>query len=116
MGGNSFWPKPILHPSVEENFDKLIYIQIKPCGFCVRGFHCNDIVVTSCRHTFHTFCLSEMLKDNNSCSIRGQVLHLDWWHSFGFIDEDDDMRKSTNDMGLENQWEAMRVSLQKTTS
>jgi hypothetical protein len=34
MGSNSFWPKPILHPSVEENFDRLIYIQIKPCKFC----------------------------------------------------------------------------------
>ncbi len=26
MGGNPFWPKPILHPSVEENFDRLICI------------------------------------------------------------------------------------------
>jgi hypothetical protein len=26
MGGNSFWRKPILHPSVEENFDRLVYI------------------------------------------------------------------------------------------
>jgi hypothetical protein len=38
MEGNSFWPKPILHPSVEENFDRLVYIQIKPCGFVLGVF------------------------------------------------------------------------------
>jgi hypothetical protein len=37
-GGNSFWPKPILHPSVEENFDRLVYIQIKPFGFVLGVF------------------------------------------------------------------------------
>jgi hypothetical protein len=26
MAGNSFWPKPILDPSVEEIFDRLVYI------------------------------------------------------------------------------------------
>jgi hypothetical protein len=26
MGGNSFWSKPILHPSVEENSNRLGYI------------------------------------------------------------------------------------------
>ncbi len=111
MGHNSFWPKPILHPNVEENSDRLIYIQIKPCEFCARGFHCNDIVVTSCRHTSHLFYLSKMLRDNNSCSICGQMLHLDQWHSFGFYDEDDDMRKRVDDMSLENQREAMKSSL-----
>jgi hypothetical protein len=75
MGGNSFWPKPILHPSV--NFDRLGYIQIKPSGICDQGFHYNDIIVTFCRHTFHHFCLSKILRDGNSCSICEQVLHLD---------------------------------------
>jgi hypothetical protein len=41
-----------------------------------------------------------MLRDKNSCSTCGQMLHHDWWHNFGFYDEDDDMRKSANDMGL----------------
>jgi hypothetical protein len=44
-----------------------------------------------------------MLKDNNSCFIHGQVLHPDWWPSFGFYDEDDDMKKRADEMGLENQ-------------
>jgi hypothetical protein len=57
-----------------------------------------------------------MLRDNNSFSICGQVLHLDWWHNIGFYDEDDDMKKQVDDMGFENQWEAMRASLQEATS
>jgi hypothetical protein len=31
------------------------------------------------------------------------VLHLGWWHSFVFYDEDDDMKEQTYDMGLKNQ-------------
>jgi DNA-directed RNA polymerase subunit N (RpoN/RPB10) len=56
-----------------------------------------------------------MLKDSNSCFICGQVLHRSWWRSFGFYDEGDDMKKRIDDMGLENQWEAMRTSLQEAT-
>jgi len=57
-----------------------------------------------------------MLRDNNSFSICGQVLHLYWWCNFGFYDESDDMKKQVYDMGFENQWEAMRASLQEATS
>jgi hypothetical protein len=43
------------------------------------------------------------------------MLHLGWWHNFKFYDEDNDMRKQTYDMGLENQWEGMRASFQEAT-
>jgi len=56
-----------------------------------------------------------MLTDNNSCFICGQVLHPNWWRSFGFCDEDDDMKKWVDDMGLENKWEVMKASLQEAT-
>lgn len=44
------------------------------------------------------------------------MLHPNWWCSFGFYDENDDMRKWVDDMRLENQWESMGTSLQEATS
>jgi hypothetical protein len=67
------------------------YILVKPYGFCNRGYHCHDIVVASCKHTFHPFCLGELLRVNNKCFVCAQVFHLDWWHSWGFQEEDVDM-------------------------
>jgi hypothetical protein len=34
VGGISFWPKPILHPNFQMNFDSTTYIPIKPYKFC----------------------------------------------------------------------------------
>jgi hypothetical protein len=72
--GRSFWPKPIVHPIMN---DDSTYITMKPCGFCNRSYHCYDVAMTSCKHTFHLICLGEMLKISNKCSICAQGLHLD---------------------------------------
>jgi hypothetical protein len=63
--GMIFKPKPIMNSEkiVEEN--GRAFIIIKPYGFCNEGFHCMDVVVTSCKHTFHPLCLGAMLKDSN---------------------------------------------------
>jgi hypothetical protein len=42
-------------------------------------YHCGDIVVTFCGHTYHLPCIGEHLKINNRCKVRNQQLHLDWW-------------------------------------
>jgi len=44
-----------LHPCEEVNSDNFRYLQIKACGFFVKGYHCHDIVVMSCKHTFNPF-------------------------------------------------------------
>jgi hypothetical protein len=58
----TFKPKPIMHfeKSVDDN--GRTFIIVKPCGFCNNGSHCMDVVVVSCKHTFHPFCLGVMLK------------------------------------------------------
>jgi hypothetical protein len=53
--GTSFWPKPIVHPMLNNKFET--YILVNPCGFCNRGYYCHDIAIASCKHTFHPFCL-----------------------------------------------------------
>jgi hypothetical protein len=77
MSGSSFWPKPIIHPSGQGGNDNPMYIVIKPYGFCFRVFHCKDVAITSCKHTYYPFYLGELLRENNNCSVCGQVLHLD---------------------------------------
>jgi hypothetical protein len=84
MSGNSFWLKPIIHPNGQGGNDNLMYIVEKPCGFFFQGFHCNDVAITSCKHTYHPFCLGELLRENNNCSLCEQVLHLDWMQGWGF--------------------------------
>jgi hypothetical protein len=87
--GLSVWPRPILLLAAskvgDENF---LYLIIKPCAFCNRGFHCWDIAATSCKHTFHPFCLSEIVRTSNRCFVCNALFHPDWWHSWGFQGED----------------------------
>jgi hypothetical protein len=73
------------------------YILVKPCGFCNRGYHCHDIAIT-CKHTLHPFCLGELLKVNNKCFVCAQMFHPNWWHSWGFREEDEDVKKLVVDM------------------
>jgi hypothetical protein len=79
------------------------YILAKPCGFCNRGYHCHDIDDnnSSYKHTFHPFCLRKFLKVNNKFSICAQLFHLDWWHSWGFWEEDEDVKMLVVDMRVD---------------
>lgn len=88
--GMSFWPKPIIHPE-RPSADETTVIILRPCGFCNGSFHCYDIVVTSCKHTFHPFCLGAMLADSQKCCVCDTSLHPDWWRSFGLRSAFDEM-------------------------
>ncbi len=92
----SFQPKPIVHPMLNNKFET--YILVKPCGFCNRGYHCHDIAVAFYKPTFHPFCLGKLLKVCNKCFVYAQVFHLDQWHSWGFREEDEDVKKLVMDM------------------
>ena len=90
--GLSVWPRPILHPAPGKvGDDNFPYLVIKPCAFCNRGFHCCDIVVTSCKHTFHPLCLSEIVRTSNRCFVCNALFHLVWWRSWGFRGEDNEI-------------------------
>ncbi len=74
-------------------FKSKTYILVKPCGFCNRRYHCRDIAIASCKHTFHPFCLREFHRASNKCCIYAQVFHPYWWCSWDFQDEDEDVKK-----------------------
>jgi hypothetical protein len=101
-GSMSFWPKPILHPD-RPPCNGPTMIVIKSCGLCGQWYHCWDIVVTSCLHTYHPTCLSEHLKMNNRCKVCNQTLHPYWWSNWDFKDLDDDLTCMVQEMGLEEE-------------
>jgi hypothetical protein len=80
-GGMCLWPKPILHLAKPTNDSARTFIIINACGYYNQWFHCDDIVVTSYRHTFHPFCFEAMLKDSIKCCVCKQKLHPHWWVS-----------------------------------
>jgi hypothetical protein len=83
--GMTFKPKPILQfeePMDEEN--RKVVIIVKPCGLCNHTFHCMDVVVTPCKHTFHPFCLGVMLKKSSKCIVCNVKFRPNWWTSWGF--------------------------------
>jgi hypothetical protein len=68
-------------------------------------------VVTSYKHTFHSFCLAASLQKSNSYSTCGQILHPDWWISFGFRAQDEEMQALSTALKLDQVHEAMVQSL-----
>ncbi len=94
-----FRPKPIMlfdNPCEEGR----TFIIFKPCGYCHERFHCIDVTVTSCKHTFHPFCLGVMLKHSNKCCICNVKFHPDQWTSWGFVEFDEDLVELANQMKL----------------
>lgn len=68
--GLSFWPKPILHPIPPIDGDSsLVYILLKPRGYYKRWFTSYDVAITSCKHTYHPFCLTHLCKEDDKCLV-----------------------------------------------
>ncbi len=59
------------------------------------------ITLASYKHTFHPFCLRKFLKVNNKFFICAQLFHPDWWHSWGFWEEDEDVKMLDVDMHMD---------------
>ena len=65
-GGVACWPKPTLHPDVpEDGFGGLF--ELEPCSFCNRWYTSCDVVMTSCRHFYHPFCITKLIDTQDYC-------------------------------------------------
>lgn len=89
-----FWPIPIMHP-MKPIYDEgaRTFVIIKPCGYCNQYFHCHDVAMTGCKHTFHPFCLCVMLKNSNNYCVCKQKLHLNWWSNWEICETNEEMKK-----------------------
>jgi hypothetical protein len=75
-------PKPCLHPHEVEGFAGPFMLE--PCAVCNRWYNSFDVVMASCRHFYHPFCITKLAETQNSCVICNEVFAPAWWTSFGF--------------------------------
>jgi hypothetical protein len=76
------YPQPALHPIQPEDGHTLF--ELKPCSFCSRWYNSFDVVMSSCKHFYHPFCISKLVDLQHSCVTCNEPFHLDWCRSFGF--------------------------------
>ncbi len=111
---SSFWPKLMLHPSCFLFYlDLGVIIVLKPCDFCKTWYNFYDVTMTSCKYTYHSFCLGEMLKNDNKCLGFNGVLHPKWWNNFGFREKDEKLQTLVETMKLNALWEELKQALHK---
>jgi hypothetical protein len=82
----------MLHPSFVGDVNSYHVIHLKPYEFCERGYTFYDVVVTSCNHTYHPFCLGEMLKNENKHLVCKDLFHLEWWTNYEFCEQDEELQ------------------------
>lgn len=80
-GGVSLCPRPVPHGDSEWED---IQLEIQPCSFCNGHFSFFDVVVASCRHLYHPFCIVSLCGKQNRCVTCAETFHPSWWRSFGF--------------------------------
>jgi hypothetical protein len=108
----STWPKPILHRTISPPTCDFA-INVRPCGFCNKWYHCWDVTITLCKHIYHSFCLYKLVKQHNKCLVCEQMFHPNWWHSWSFGDEDDEVRSLGVKLGLEEQHQEIKQLLKE---
>jgi len=75
-GGLALWPKPALHPPMPiDAYVNPPTLQLHPCVFCNRDYPYFDIVVASCKHIYHIFCVVAVTDLQNRCTRCDEVFH-----------------------------------------
>jgi hypothetical protein len=78
------FPLPIVHLNKQAK-DSRSLILVKAFPLCQEWFHANDIIVASCGHTYHPFCLFSYIKNSTCCAVEfcHEPMHLNWWVNMG---------------------------------
>jgi len=53
------------------DFAKKSVIYVQDCLVCNENYHCNDICVASCSHTYHPWCLVVHYTSSPKCKVKG---------------------------------------------
>jgi hypothetical protein len=81
-GGVVLWPKPCLYLDLPEEVGGAI--ELDPCSFCNRWYTSFDVVLASCKHLYHPFCIAKLLESQKECVVCKEAFHPTWQRSFGF--------------------------------
>ena len=57
--GVACWPKPSLHPKMPKEVEGLF--ELEACSFCNRWYSSFDVVMASCKHFYHPFCIAKLI-------------------------------------------------------
>lgn len=112
-GGVSLWPRPVLHPHMLEDSISSGQLEVQPCSYCNRYFTANDIVIASCMHFYHPFCIAKVCAIKNRCVTCGEIFHPGWWRSFGFRDLDAELEEKAIMLDLTKAKADLKQSLQE---
>jgi hypothetical protein len=90
--GVGLFPHPVPYPLLAGN-DKGYALRISECTKYNSGFPLNDVVIASCRHSYHPWCATLHFRNSNTCAVWActTVAALEWVKSFGFCEFDGDM-------------------------
>ncbi len=102
--GLSIHPHTICYVEV---VDKWKYeLNVTMCVICNCPFPLFDIIVCSCQHLYHPWCVAIWFKIINSCRNEEciSVLHLEWLKSFGFASLIAELKKKVAYMDCEMVW------------
>jgi hypothetical protein len=101
--GLSTHPHPMCYVAV---LDKSVTIDLKVtimCMVCNAPFPLSNIIVYSCRHLYHLWCVAIWFKAANSSREEkcASVLHPKWSKSFGFASPTVELEKKVDDTDFE---------------
>jgi hypothetical protein len=71
MYNKNFWKDKTL--KIVKVNSNLIHDDNYCCGIC---FETDNLIKLDCKHTYHTNCLNEWIKDNNTCPLCRNVLEI----------------------------------------
>jgi hypothetical protein len=90
--GKLLSPHPMCYNS-DASSSSLKYLKVVLCSYCSEGFPFNDVVVATCRHVYHPWCLVVHFGRDNLCAdklCKGRI-SPDWLKSFGIKEFDKEM-------------------------
>lgn len=98
-------PLSIVQP-LNPNEDQRSFLIIKAYPICHEWYHYHNIIVASCGHTYHCFCLFNHLEGSTKYVMEfchSRVLHHDWWVSMGISPLTTKQTVHFEEMGLSRQ-------------
>jgi hypothetical protein len=87
--GIRLYPHLLVYP-VESQEPRADYLKMIPCIFCKCSFLHSDIVITSCRHLYHPWCVAIHFRYHSTCidGTCGARISPEWFLNFGFHEFD----------------------------
>ncbi len=78
-------------------------LSVTTCTFCVCPFPFHNIIIYSCCHLYHPWCANIWFKKKIHCKnpLCEDLVHLDWYMSFGFAEFDIQLHEKYIDIDCE---------------